>query len=80
MPRPDQGQIQPGVGKCFVEFETEQQARIARKVHSFYFNIQNINGRAYGEKTVECSYLSNEKWDKRDFTDLTFDTNDDYEV
>ena len=56
IPRPEYGVIVPGVGKIFVEYEKTQEARTARRY---------LAGRMYGEKSVECEYLSREKWARK---------------
>lgn len=64
IPRPDNGQVYPGVGRIFIEYEKIQEARTARRY---------INGRMYGEKSVECGYISKEKWENKRFTELNED-------
>lgn len=64
IPRPDNGRVYPGVGKIYVEYDKVQEARTARRY---------LNGRLYGDKTVECGYIRREKWDLRSFTELNDD-------
>lgn len=56
IPRPEFGKIIAGVGKIYVEYEKTQEARTSRRY---------LAGRMYGDKTVECEYLSREKWVKK---------------
>lgn len=48
-----------GFGSAFIEFTSVIEARRARK---------NIHLTKYGNRMVECGYLSENKFDKNDFT------------
>jgi splicing factor U2AF 65 kDa subunit len=57
IPRPMQGLAVPGLGKIFVEYETQEQSKEAKKA---------LTGRTFDNKTVECSYIDEANYYKND--------------
>ena len=53
VPRPMMGLATPGLGKIFIEYATLDEAKLAKKVLSF---IQNLQGKTFDNKTVECTF------------------------
>lgn len=58
IPRPKEDKEVPGLGKIFVEFDSPEEAKQARK---------NLQGRTFSDKTVECSYFDENKFHNNDF-------------
>jgi len=43
----------PGLGKIFVEYSSPEESKVAKKA---------LTGRTFDNKTVECSYLDEAKY------------------
>ncbi len=59
-----QGLAVPGLGKIFVEYESQEQSKEAKKVNQEI--IKALTGRTFDNKTVECSYIDEANYYKND--------------
>jgi hypothetical protein len=59
IPRPMMGLSVPGLGKIFVEYSMIEEAKTAKKV---IFVKKALGGRTFDNKTVECSFHSEEDY------------------
>ena len=58
IPRPMMSLMVPGLGKVFIEYSSIDESKVAKKA---------LQGRLFDNKTVECTYHDENKYNRNDF-------------
>ncbi|KAK9674962.1 hypothetical protein K7432_016761 [Basidiobolus ranarum] len=58
IPKPNEGQDVPGVGKVFIQYETKDECSVA---------LRALAGRKFADRTVVASYITEERFQAQDY-------------